>query len=487
VFDMRLRLAPLVILFAVPAPPAAAQAAGERAPGVRVSGTVHDSVAHAPLAGAWVQLASADSVAHAPGARTAISDSLGRYAFDDVPEGRYRLGFFHAILDSLGIELPLRDLTVRRGRPARADLAVPSGGTLRALICGVRSPRDSGVKVSGGAVIGVVRAARGGAPVDGVTVRGEWLEISFRTQGIDRRRPSVVVTTGANGWFALCNAPAGGNMFLTASRGADSTDLIEAAVPIEGFLRRDLYLGAARTLVMRDTTPRPDSLALPPRIVRSGDGRLSGTVVSADYRRPLAGAIVHLSDGPTARADERGAFTLANAPLGTRVLEVRSVGYYPDRRAVHVVGGMPPVQVALSTFKSVLDTVKIIAQGFTDRHGSSFEDRKRTGLGRYLTSADLERRGALFTSDAFRNLPGTRLERDETGARHIYVRSAFGEWCEPSVHIDGLYMWNLNADDIDGMVSLRVVKGIEVYTEATTPAEYQRAMTGCGTILIWTK
>ncbi len=477
---MRRPIVPLAIVFALLAPPAAAQLAGERTPGVRVSGTVHDSVAHAPLAGAWVQLAGADSTARA--ARTVVSDSLGRYAFDDVPEGRYKLGFFHAVLDSLGVELPLRDLTVRRGRSARADLAVPSGGTLRALICGVRSPRDSGIVVSGAAVIGVVRAARGGAPVEGATVSGEWLEISFRTQGIDRRRPRVVVTTGANGWFALCNTPAGGNMFLTASRGADSTDLIEAAIPIEGFLRRDLYLGAARTVVVRDTTPRPDSLALPPRIVRSGEGRISGTVMSADYKRPLAGAIVHLSDGPTARADARGAWTLANAPLGTRVLEVRSVGYYPDRRAVHVVGGMPPVQVALSTFKSVLDTVKIIAQGVTDRHDSGFELRKRTGLGRYLTSEDLERRGAIFTSDAFKNLPGVRLEGGT-----ILVRSAFGEWCEPSVHIDGLYMWTLPATDIDGMVSLRLVKAIEVYNEATTPVEFQRAMTGCGTILIWTK
>jgi len=146
-----------------------------------------------------------------------------------------------------------------------------------------------------------------------------------------------------------------------------------------------------------------------------------------------------------------------------------------------------PVQVALSTFKSVLDTVKIIAQYVADRHGSGFEDRKRSGLGKMLTSEDLERRGAIFTSDAFKNLAGTRLERDEIGRRHIYVRSAFGDWCEPSVHIDGLYMWNLTADDIDGMVSLRYVKGIEVYTQETTPAEYQRAMTGCGTILIWTK
>jgi hypothetical protein len=148
---------------------------------------------------------------------------------------------------------------------------------------------------------------------------------------------------------------------------------------------------------------------------------------------------------------------------------------------------MPPVPVTLSTFKSVLDTVKIIANVAADRHDSGFEVRKRMGMGRILTAEDLVRRGAIFTSDAFKNLAGVRLERDIYGFRHIYVRSAFGEWCEPSVHIDGLYMWNLNADDIDGMVTLRYVKGIEVYTQETTPAEYQRAMTGCGTILIWTK
>ncbi len=488
---MRLRLlllvAPLMLLARLTG--AQVPAGGEHGAGARVSGIVHDSVARAPLGGAWVQMVGVDSAPQsAPQrARTAVSDSLGRYAFENVPDGRYKLGFFHAVLDSLGVDVPLRDLTVRRGRAMRAALALPSGATLRALICGVRSPRDSGIVVAGAAVIGVVRAARGGAPAANVTVSGEWLEISFRASGIDRRRPRVVVTTGANGWFALCNAPIGGTMFFTASRGADSTDLIEAAVPTDGFLRRDLYLGAANTLVVRDTPPRPDSLALPPQIIRSGDGRLTGRVISAESRRPLAGAIVHLSDGPTARADERGAFTLVGAPLGTRTLEIRSVGYYPERRAVHVVDGVPPVAVALTTFKTVLDTVKIVAERVADRHGSGFEERKRSGMGRYLTAQDLERRGALFASDAFRNLPGTRLERTAMGERVILVRSAFGEWCQPSVHIDGLYMWNLNADDIDGMVSLRYVRGIEVYNEATTPVEYQRALTGCGTILIWTK
>ncbi|MBW7932226.1 MAG: carboxypeptidase regulatory-like domain-containing protein [Gemmatimonadaceae bacterium] len=480
-----LRLLAVLLLFSPLGAVAQNPAAADRAALARLSGVVFDSVARAPLSGAWVQLAPVES--DAPGARTAISDSLGRYAFDDVPEGRYKLGFFHAVLDSLGVQVPLRDVIARRGRATRADLAVPSGPTLRALICGVRSSRDSGLVVTGGAVIGVVRGANDGAPAEGVTVTGEWLEISFLPQGIDRRRPRGTVTTAANGWFALCNVPGTGTMFLTASRGADSTDAIEASVPSEGFLRRDLYLGAARTVVVRDSTPRPDSLALPPRIIRSGTGRLTGTVVSAETRRPLAGAIVHLSDGPTARADARGAFTLANAPLGTRTLEVRSVGYYPDRRAVHVIVGEPPLQLALTTFKTVLDTVKIVASRVDDRHGSGFEERRRSGLGRYLTATDLERHGAIFTSDVFRNLAGTRLERGETGERYIFVRSAFGDWCVPSVYIDGLHMWKLSAEDIDGMVSTRAVRGIEVYNEATTPPQYQQALSGCGAILIWTR
>lgn len=43
--------------------------------------------------------------------------------------------------------------------------------------------------------------------MDGVT--GEWLEISFRADGLVRRIPRLVSTTGENGWFAMCNVPSG--------------------------------------------------------------------------------------------------------------------------------------------------------------------------------------------------------------------------------------------------------------------------------------
>lgn len=500
---MRLRLAPLVILFVVPASPADAQAASERTPGVRVSGTVRDSVARAPLAGAWVQLASADSVARASRARTAISDSLGRYAFDDVPEGRYRLGFFHAVLDSLGVELPLRHLTVRRGRPARADLAVPSGGTLRALICGVRSPRDSGVMVSGGAVIGVVRDARGGAPVEGVTVSGEWLEISFRTQGIDRRRPRAVATTGANGWFALCNVPARGMMFLQASRGADSTDVLDLQIPASGFAHRQLYVGSSRTIVFGAVVSETDTL-MPVRRMRVGDGLLAGTIMTASGGRPVAGALVRLGDNPPTRADDRGAFVLAEAPAGTRMLEVRAVGYNPARVAVDVIPGAPSATVLLATAKAVLDTVKVLVARAADRHASGFEDRRRSGAGTYLTAQQIARRGAFSTSDLFRMMRGMRIGYDydtlETDAnpnalaemnqlsdRRILMRGITGNWCEPALWFDGILIPELSVDALDGWVPPDRLAAIEIYSEATLPPQFQRTRSGCGAVLFWTK
>ena len=92
-----MRLRPLVVVASLVllAASALAQAPDttRRAPGTTVSGVVRDSITHAPLAGAWVQLAAVDTQARL--VRTVRADSLGRFSIDSVPAGRYALGFFH--------------------------------------------------------------------------------------------------------------------------------------------------------------------------------------------------------------------------------------------------------------------------------------------------------------------------------------------------------------------------------------------------------
>jgi len=451
-----------------------------RAPGATVSGVVHDSLSGGPLAGATVQLAGAGSLQSF--VRTVLSDSAGRFTVRDVPSGRFTLGFFHPMLDSLGLEPPLRELHVDGHLPVRADLAIPSPTRLRAAICKAQSAADSGA-----VIVGVVRDAEHGAPVAGATVVGEWLELSVNRGGFTRRVPRIVATTAENGWFALCDAPRPGTVELVAGRGADSTDVVEVQVPEDGFLRRDLYLGSARTVVIGDSAVLADTLAFPPRRVHLGDGRLSGTVVTAVGEKPLAGARVSVTNGPETRANDQGKWTLVNVPPGTRMLEVRAVGYYPERIAVDVVKGAAPVRTALPTMDAVLRTVKITASRLNDPHVGGFAERRHMGMGRYLTQADIARHRPIVTSDIFRTVPGVRLDRGPMGETYISMRGIFASRCAPAVYLDGHYMRGLSADDIIAWVSPDEVAGIEIYSAGMVPPQFTPGMSGCGSIVIWTQ
>jgi hypothetical protein len=476
---VRLRLLSCIALHAaVPAallaPVAAAQPPATVAPparvagatGATVSGVVHDSLGRAPLAGTTVQLVDAADLL-AP-ARTAVSDSLGRFAVDDVPDGRYLLGFLHPLLDSLGVEAPVREVRVEGRRPVRADLAVPPAARLRAALCGSRSSRDSSA-----ALVGVVRDALDHAPAAGVRVVAQWSELSFTTRGVERRTPRLDVTTGANGWFALCGVPGGGAMTLVAVRGADSTDLLELEAPPAGFVRRELYLPAARP-------------AVPAAAASAGAPRVAGVVVAAVGGRPLANAQVGIVGGAPVRTNDRGEWALADAPAGTRMLEVRAVGFYPVRRPIDVVAGAAPVRVALSTLKAVLDTVKVMAARRGDRNG--FEERRRTGAGRYVTAEMIARQRAVNASDLLRNLAGVLLDGDAFRMRGV------GGGCTPAVFLDGRLFDRIGPADIDDWMRPDQVKAIEVYSENTVPPQFRQPpgradqeVDPCGSIVIWTK
>lgn len=442
-----------------------------------ITGVVRDSIAHTPLPGATVQLIGAEN--QASFAKTTVADSLGHYVIAEIPDGRYVLGFFHPMLDSLGVEPPTREVRIEGQRPVRADLAIPSAVRLRTTICGQHAASDSV-----GVVVGTVRDARDGSPIARATVFGEWTELTLTREGLTRRMPRLVAVSGENGWFAMCNIPSAGTMTLMASRDADSTDIIEVQVPATGFLRRELYLGSAQTVVVADTVKRPDSLTLAPRKVRRGDGRLSGTVVSAVGERPLGNAVVSIVDGPVTRADDNGFWTITDAPVGSRMLEVRAVGFYPLKRHVNVIAGAPPLRIAMSTLEAVLDTVRITASPLHGRDINEFYQRRRRGIGKFLTPEDIANRGVITTSDVFRAVTGVQLERNGFGGDAIYMRGPFG-WCVPTVFINGASM-AIGPDEIDDFVRPKDIAGIEIYHE-DAPPQFQRGLSGCGSIVIWTK
>ncbi|HEY9226098.1 MAG TPA: carboxypeptidase regulatory-like domain-containing protein, partial [Gemmatimonadaceae bacterium] len=320
------------------------------------------------------------------------------------------------------------------------------------------------------------------------------------------RTAHLVATTKESGWFALCDVPSPGTMTLVANRGADSTDVLELQLTADGFLRRELYIGAARA----ETQSRTDSTAASRRM-HVGEGRLSGTVHTKVGNQPVVGAQVGIFNGPQTRTNAQGEWTLANAPAGTRMLEVRAVSYYPERRPVDIVADAAPVHISLSTLKAVLDTVRVVAKRGRFEEFRGFDQRRHMGMGHYITRDQITRRNPLVISDMLRMISGVRIDRSQLDSTSLQVRAAVdvrpmtaividtigtfaggtvqgsGDWCSPAIFIDGRLLRGLSVHDLDEWIRPEDVVGIEVYSGISAPAQYQAALHGCGSIVIWTR
>ena len=463
------------------------------AAGATVSGTVRDSISNQTLGQAIVQLVSTNDAA--PLSRTANADSAGHFNFPDVPDGQYKLGFFHPMLDSLGIEAPLRDVFVDKLRPVRMDLAIPSPATLSKAFC--RQPSAGRTATdAGGVVVGFVRDGRTKNGAANATVMAQWAEMTFSAnKGIERRMPRQVVRATNEGFFVFCDVPSSGPVQLLAMAASDSTDRIEVVLPADRFMRRDLYVGPSLPVLPSTLASQRDSA--PPSTRRSTvpsasanpkTQRMNGVVVTALGGQPIAGAEVRLVNGEQVRANQRGEWAIPDMQVGTRMLELRAVGYYPVRKIVDVVEGSAPVRVELVTLKSVLDTVQVRA-AVVARNMVGFNERQRSSSGKFITAADIERRRALVVTEMFNSVPGMRLQRNPNGGTSILIRGLSEDLCEPNFFIDGADLGPMSADDVDAFVRTQNVAGIEIYAGAAVPGQFSRGMAGnaCGSVVIWTK
>lgn len=450
--------------------------------GMRVTGQVHDSITGFPLSRAVVQLID---VTGSTGGRMAISDSLGHYAFTDVPTGRYTLGFHHDVLDSLGLEPLARTIDVARNLDA-ADLAVPSAVGIREAVCGTPSVRNPGTLL-----MGFVRDAETRRALPKAVVTVEWLEYQL---GKRRMTPHMVrrqVTAGENGWYGVCNIPREGFVQVGARVDGDSIDHVEFEVAADALQRRELFVGGnIRTTVSGRTS---DSSGV--RILRTGRTRVTGVVRREGNGRPLENATVQIVNGPTARTNANGEFFFDNAPAGTRVVDVRAVGFYPQRMVVNVLDDAPALRAELRTFRSVLDTVKVLANYERYSALKEFQQRVRSGVGRYLTEETIARRNVFMVSELFWVIPGVYVERAGGLDQEISMRGVFAPRCSPALFLNGFPLSipdmsggaPLSAAEVDAVIRPKDLLGVEIYTSGQVPAQFGAGMTGCGAIIFWTR
>ena len=414
-----------------------------------VTGTVFDSVNMKPAVGASVQLVARDDRGGA--VFSALSDARGRFEIR-APVGQYIIGFLHSTLDSLNIRAPYATVSVASGATARADLAVPTPSTILAAVCG-HHPRDSI-----GAVVGFLRDARTGAAIDSGRVFAEWVDLVIGPGaiGMEERSTNGKVSDGA---FLLCGVgAAGGDAFLVANDGVDTTGAILVDIPKHGLLRQDFWLGGR----------------VPVRITVSSE---KGPVVNAETW--LAGSI---RPGHT---DSAGVFQFPGARAGTQTLDVRAIGYVPERIPVVLMAGRDTaVDVRLTTFRKMMDTIHIVAQRVYSADVRGFEARRRRGNGTFFDDATIQRRGARTIFDLLRVVPGVQIRRVGFNNRIIMGRGQGN--CVPAVFLDGMKMMDEMSGDLDMLVSIEEVGGVEVYRGSYVPPQFS-GFNNCGAIVIWTR
>ncbi|MGI8545793.1 MAG: carboxypeptidase regulatory-like domain-containing protein [Gemmatimonadaceae bacterium] len=431
---------------------------------VTVSGSVYDSVARAPLANAVVQLIDATKRQRL---YSAVSDSAGRFQIPQVRTGQYIAGFFHPNLDALGLEAPLKVVTITAAPVVSLDLAIPGTSRVLTAVCGSRPAGDST-----GAMAGVVRSADSGTPVPGAKVIVTWIETVIDKQGLHSERKRVPAQVREDGSYLICGLPGDDDVAGSAEAVGRQSGLIDVHIPASSVARRDFAIGDSTAAV---TTADSNT-------VLRGSARLSGTVRGPD-KRPINGAKVLVwGTGLTANTDAEGKFALADLPAGTVNVEARALGFVPAHTAVDLASNKT-ASVALSVDEraTTLQPVSVFGKRSAGRQGlNEFLRRRQGGSGYYITAEDIERYATISITDALRSTPGLRVSPGRSGYQ-LSVRGG----CSPEVYLDGVHMAD-GAQNIDQFVRPEQVAGIEVYTGvAGAPVQYES--NGCGAVLVWTR
>lgn len=215
-----------------------------------------------------------------------------------------------------------------------------------------------------------------------------------------------------------------------------------------------------------------------------------GVVHTDGTAEPIAAATVSLLDSEgvvrdSAVTDSTGRFVVGAEREGAYTLRAAHLAYTTMARPIELSEGFEVrVQLRLAPNAIALEPLIITSRRAVPLEQFGFLRRSRSGMGRFITRQDIERRRPVHMSDLFQTIPRVRLQSSirNLGSRTVVMSAAGGGTCEPTIFINGSP--GMGASELDTILPSDI-EGIEVYTSAAfVPGEYQRH-SSCGAILLW--
>ncbi len=475
--SLRVLVSTVLVLFGGTATPCAAQAT--------IRGSVFDSlITGAPLSGALVTLSGT--------VLSATTDRRGRFEIRDVPAGRYRVGFVHPELDSLGIGAPVPTIDIGAGGTVRLALATPSVETVSVRACGVRPESATSL------LFGVVRSAEERLPLQGALARVAWFEFELPPDGrATERERDVTAIADSTGRYLLCSVPNDVALSLRVTIGTQSTGALELESNPRGISRRDITISltdtAARSVAApatHDTVPvvRPPGLAALRVIVRD------------EQARAVAGAAVGIrGTSASAITNADGVARLRALPSGSHTLVARAIGLAPAVRVVDLVPGEEVVMAVALPKVTTLALVSVVERTEVERT-TNRAARAAEFNGYYLGREAMRYAGTqtfwvrvprINPPSTPRNLPYSKQALDYSDPAFLTpqptMRDAYNRPCAPTMLVDGRESRNLDGWELNSV--LRTAVDVEVYTDLRRipPAFLRNRVITCGLVVIWTR
>lgn len=421
---------------------------GAEQPAATVSGRVLDSLTNTPLVNALVAVR--------PAGLTTTTDDDGRFAFHTAQPAR-EITVYHPTLDELGLGalVASRDAGAATSAWTNVTLAIPSQATLWSRLCHdeVATPGHDAV------VMGTARLADNRTRVAGAKVLLQWMSALAADSGGVR---TVEAPTDSIGNYVACGVPAFLEVTVVALSQQAQSGLVRLAGSVQPIRRVDLVLG--------ERGAATGTARVAGRIVDSTGAALTSIRVSIDG---LATEV---------QTDADGGFVLDNVPLGSRMLQLRGIGYRPVAQVVEVLAaGIPELVIPLSTAVELAE-VRTTARISKRPYRRDFEMRRRAGFAQFVDSTQIM--SVPILRNALQMVPNVRVQavkNSPTTGFEILGRNG----CSAHIYLDGMLS---NLGEVND-IPRENLAAVEFYSSvAFAPAQFIRVMAdSCAVAAFWTK
>jgi hypothetical protein len=256
-----------------------------------------------------------------------------------------------------------------------------------------------------------------------------WTDVVDTKTGFSQRRIGGDVQSDSLGAYTVCGVPLGTGIRILASTDSATTGILDLPPRTSRVQRRDLLLGA--------TAGRGSALR----------GAIAGVLRGAG-ERPVPGARVSTQGLAEVRSDDDGRFVLRGVPVGTRQVDVVSIGTLPVSVLVDVLANDTTTLDLRLSKVAALDTMRVRATTVRQLRVRDIDDRKKQAFGHFMDSSQVERhadfRSAVTDLTSLKcplaairlYIDGSRIDRrdvaselrflkpDEAGVLEWYIRGA---------------------------------------------------------------